>query len=276
MIRHQPYSEVAWHLVWKCSHTKSVRYHFRSPVRLHSLLVKIMKLLPSLLLSASFAVSAHASTVIADLGGNFRTQTQTLTQSVTLLSSPFTFAQFNPSLGTLTGISLSILESNDSGSFHVTATTNVRVKSPTDFITLTDNQGSGGGHTGSSTAFLTSPGTATGLGHPIIAGNSQTYTLTGKSLINSTPVTKDLSNFLAAYTGTGSVSFGANTTPRVSVTGGAGTQNLTSWGNTTQIALVYSYTIPEVSAVPEASSSLALLALGAGGLLTRRRKQCAA
>lgn len=240
-------------------------------------MLSIMKLLASLLITGSIAVNAHAATVFADLGGNFRTQTQTLTQTVSFLSSSFIFDQYNPSLGTLTGISLSIVESNDLGSFHVIATTNLRVKNPTDFFTLTDNQNSGGGYTGSSTALLTTPGTATTLGHFVAAGTNQTYTLTGKSLINSTAVTEDLSGFLATYTGTGSVSFGAKITPQIVVTGGSGTQILDNWSNTTKIALVYSYTVPDpVPAVPEASSSLALLALGVGGLLTRRRSKRAA
>lgn len=225
-----------------------------------------MKLLVPLLITGSLAINAHAATVFADIEGTLnKTMTQTFTQSVASnsLTTTFVYEQFNPSLGTLIGISLSIQESNDSGSFNVIASTNLRVRNPTDFITLTDNQGSGGGYIGSSTALVTTPGT-TSIGHQILAGGNQTYALTEKSLIASTPVTKDLSGFLATYTGTGTVSFGAKITPQIQVTGGAGTQNLENWSNATKIALVYTY------AVPEPSSAL-LGGLGVLALLRRRR-----
>lgn len=216
-------------------------------------------------------ISAHAATSFVNLSGNVWTETQTLTQSVTSLTSSFVFDQFDPALGTLTGISLSILESDDSGSFTVDATTNLRVKNPTDYITLYDTQSSGAAYTGSSTGLLTTPGTATTLGHAIAAGSSQTYTLTGKSLISSTPVEKDLTSFSEIYTGTDTVSFGAKITPQLTITGGAGTQNLNNWVNTTKLALVYTYTVtPTVPVVPEPSSAL-LGGLGALALLRRRR-----
>jgi light-regulated signal transduction histidine kinase (bacteriophytochrome) len=108
-----------------------------------------MKLLAPLIITGSLVISAHAVTTFANLSGNVWTETQTLTQSVTSLTSSFVFDQFDPALGTLTGISLSILESDDSGSFTVDATTNLRVKNPTDFITLYDTQSSGAAYTGS-------------------------------------------------------------------------------------------------------------------------------
>lgn len=225
-----------------------------------------MKLLVPLLITGSLAINAHAATVFADIEGTLnKTMTQTFTQSVTSLTSTFVYEQFNPSLGTLIGISLSIQESNDSGSFNVInlGTIGQRVRNPIDFITLTDNQGSGGGYTGSNTTLVTTPGTVS-PGHLLPAGGNQTYTLTEKSLIASTPVTKDLSGFLATYTGTGTVSFGAKITPQVTVAGGTGTQNLDNWTNSTKIALVYTY------AVPEPSSAL-LGGLGVLALLRRRR-----
>ena len=191
------------------------------------------------------AASSHALTV-----------TQTVTLPATGAGTAFTFNQFDSTLGTLTGVSFSIVSSSNTGSFLVTNNapiSGLNVKDPQDSLIITDNQASGGDYNlalGTTVPVTSVPdansATTGGAGFTIPAASSQTFTLTGTNdlIVPGSTTSFDLSGFLAAYTGAGSVTFTAYTGPFVSLTGSNSTFDMTAVINSTALTLVYTYTAP--------------------------------
>ena len=216
------------------------------------------KTLLALALATGLSTSSQADTTV-------QTVTNTFDNSG---SSTFYFSQFNPGLGTLTGITYSIVSSVDSGTFSVinNNVASVLVKTPKDVLTVVDNQTAVANYDGSNITLVTSP--ATGSAGFSLGGNSnQTFTLTSKSLIGTGTIDTDLFANSAAYTGAGLVSFDATIAPSIVITGGLVTFDMSGVKNTTQMTMTYTYAIPEPSV-----ASMVLLGGFAGFVIFRRRK----
>ena len=199
------------------------------------------------------------------------------TNTLTGAGSVFTynFIQFDSSLGTLNSVTFSIESSVDSGSFSVLNNTNtsIKVKSTRDDLVVVDNQGSGADYDSGNVTLVTTPSTA-GLNGYTLAGNQGTnFTVTSKSLIGVSPWSTNISSsYFGAYTGTGSVTFGANISPNVTITGGTATIDMRGVTNPTVLSVVYDYTaappVPEPSTYALTLAGLAVIAL----VMTRRTK----
>ena len=215
-----------------------------------------MKFIAPLLIAATLVTGASASTTVF----------QSVEKTFDNVGTTFSFDKFNGSLGTLTGISFSIVSSVDSGSFYVRNNTGdvLTVKTPKDYLTLVDNQSSGADYDGANITLVSTPPTGT-AGYALAGNSSQTFTITNKSLIGTGTINTDLSSYLAAYTGTGSVTFDAAIAPTVLIQGGSATFDMSGISNTSVLTLTYVY-----DAIPEPSVAM-LGGLGALALLRRRR-----
>jgi hypothetical protein len=216
-------------------------------------------LFTSLLLCASLAASASAASYTVNSGS-------AVDLGISSTDIPFTLAQFDATLGTLTGVTVTVVQSSLSGSFEVTntgATTFSVDKVTSDFRV---RQLTGGlGYT--STFIDIDPLDTTPASNPSATINpseavvfditaSQGYTVADQSVGAS---------FFAPYIGTGDVSFEVRNRLIVSVSGASFNVDSTNTITTTQMAITYTY-----DAIPEPSAAL-LGALGVLGLLRRRR-----
>jgi hypothetical protein len=223
----------------------------------------VKKFLP-LLLAASVIVGTSSQAAISY---------QSVTNPVSGAGMTFNFNKFNPSLGTLNSITFSILSSIDSGSFFVQNNNvgSVLVRTPRDFLTVVDNQASGADYNGNNRTLATTPSTG-GAGFSLAGNTSQSFTVTPISLIGVGPVDYDLSAYLAAYTGTGFVSFDAAIAPSVTITGGVVTFDMSGVENSTAMSLTYDYTAAAVPEPSQVAASILLIAGVAGFVIVRRRK----
>ena len=223
------------------------------------------KTLLTLALAAGLISSSQAGTV-------FQTVSHTFGNSA---PTSFYFSQFNSSLGTLTGISYSIVSSADSGTFYVENNNAgiVGVKSPKDYLTVADNQGGYANYDGNNTSILSDPATLATAPFQLGGNSSQTFTVTPKSLIGTGTIDTDLFAFnAAAYTGAGLVSFDATISPSVTVTGGSVTFDMSGVSNTTQMTMTYTYDTAPVPEPSQVAASMLLLGGFAGFVIIRRRK----
>ena len=188
-----------------------------------------------------------------------------LTGSANTAGTDFSLSQFNPSLGTLTGITLTI-SGSDTGSFTITNNlgSSDTVSSPKDnFVTLTYVS------EGSPTSYLAINKTLkTGDTFPFAIGAFQQLTFT---LNNNNAFSLYTDNFSdesrwAAYIGTGVVDFTVDNSPQVTTSGGFYTANTTGVESVETFDITYTYT-----AVPE-PSTWACLILGGMLVLARCRQ----
>jgi len=177
-------------------------------------------------------------------GSAIKTITQTVSLVVDGAGVTFSFDKFNPALGTLNSVTLSLSSSVDTGTFSVTNnnSTSISVKSPKDYLTVYDNQGSGADYNGANVILVTTPATGA-VGYTLAGNSSQNFTVTPKSLIGATAVITDLSSFAADYTGTGNVTFDAIIAPNVTISGGSATIDMSTVINNTTLVLTYTYTV---------------------------------
>ena len=231
------------------------------------------KTILALALAAGICTSSQADTIFQTVSHTFNNSSPDPTS--------FYFAKFNSSLGTLNGVNFSIVSSVDSGTFYVQNGTSGSelVKTPKDYLTVVDNQTPGddplaANYNGSNITLVTTPATGS-AGFTLASSATQTFTLTSKSLIGTGPIDRDLTAFLAAYTGAGLVSFSADISPTVTITGGAATFDMLGVNNTTEMTMTYDYTA--TSPVPEPSTLVVQLLVGVGvGLFVIRRRRMAA
>jgi len=226
------------------------------------------KTLLTLALAAGLISSSQAGTV-------FQTVSHTFGNSA---PTSFYFSQFNSSLGTLTGISYSIVSSVDSQAFYVINNNvgSVLVTSPQDYLTVVDNQTGDANYDGGRTNFVTTPATGT-AGFSLGGNSNQTFTVTPKSLIGTGTIDIDLYDYMGcpncvAYTGDGLVSFDATITPTVTVSGGAYSFDMSGVSNTTEMTMTYTYETEPVPEPSQVAASMLLLGGFAGFVIVRRRK----
>lgn len=177
----------------------------------------------------------------------------------------YSLSQFDPTLGTLTGITLTAT-GYEAGSFTVRNNlgTSDFVNAPKDnFVTLHYISES------DSTAYLAINKTlATGDTFPYaIAGFQQlSFTLSaGNAFTTYTDIFSDFAGRKSNYIGTGNVNFSIDNAPQVTTTGGFYTTNTTGIGAVETLHIVYTY-----DPVPE-PSTWACLIIGGMIFLARRR-----
>lgn len=205
--------------------------------------------------AASYTVYSSASSVALPISGN---------------DVEFSMQKFNGSLGTLTGVTVSVVDSAISGSFSVTnsgltaitvdgVTTDFRVKQATSlgYAQVFEEI----------TSLVTTPASnpSPTLNPTETAQfnitDGQGYSIADQNISNS---------YFAAYTsadGAGSVAFNIRNRAIITTSGSVYTVNSTNTTTSTRMAITYTYTHP----VPEPAAAL----LGGLGLLTllRRRRR---
>jgi hypothetical protein len=188
------------------------------------------------------------------------TLTQTVSANVDGDGVAFSFNQFNPALGTLNSVTVTILSSVDSNYFSVANdnNTSLSVKTPKDYFTLFDHYNNVSIYDGSNVTLITTPPTS-GAGYSLAKNSSQIFTVVPTSLINNTPVNIDLTADAAAYIGTGSINFGAIIAPNITISGGTATIDMSTVINNTTLVLTYTYT-------PSSSTSTIVARLSSNGV----------
>ena len=199
-------------------------------------------------------------------------------------NSPVSFAlnQFNTSLGTLTGVQVSVYSSAISGSFTVTNNTSSSsdITAVNSLLSVAEASDTTGYNTYSRGAVVPKTSTITAAytapdwfpSYTLSAYQAQAFSIVTSPAqpfsLGGTVVNID-SSFFDAYKGTGNVAFNITDTQQITTTGTSYTVDSGSSGATTQMKVTYTYT-----AVPE-PTTVGLL-LGAGGLgivaAVRRRR----
>ena len=181
----------------------------------------------------------------------------------------FDVSQFDSSLGTLTGVTVSVT-AQLTGSATITNTSLATEQINGFDSTLTaKTTNSDLGYTQRSITIsdvVTSPDWAA---TDLAPSAAQTFTFATGQSFNIASATIDPSKF-ANYIGAGNVTFQAKSVNSVGFTGELYNYNGSNSGADTQFSIQYTYT-PSVSPVPETSSLAAVACLISGGLLTRRR-----
>lgn len=186
----------------------------------------------------------------------------------------FDLSQFDPSLGTLAGVTFTIISSIDTGSISAVAANTSpsnRVQfnnTPNDNLIVNDVAGLYFSFQTTATNLITTPSITNGT--TLTRGQSQVYTLTPTTLGSnlSTPIdnsTWSWSNFI----GNSTISFIASTAPEISVLLNGGLSRISNnIVNTTTLGITYTYTVPE-------PSTYALLGLGGLALVVAWRRRVA-
>lgn len=222
-------------------------------------------------LVASLAMPALAETVLQD-----KPYTVVGT-SGSASSLGLTWDKFDPSLGTLTGVSLSI-NGTASGSVSV-ENTDVDAISLFDFfnrvrLTFSGTGSKPGSQTTNNTALVSSPLIPTSPGtYSLGGGSTQSFTLDPASQALS-GLSNNLDAFLAYFTGPGSFSTSLTQLPAIgSSNSGFTTVDNSGLSSGGAVSITYTYTpVP----VPEPSTyALAAVGLGLAGFVRARRRRAA-
>jgi len=230
----------------------------------------------SILPILGFILAGHASAAVTLVSS---TQTH-----VTTNYAGITVPQFNTTLGTLTGVKVSVvaaaygsisLTNNAAlGGGNVTVTEIVSELSVRSLLGTAVSSGYG------STQFSTLRGsegqlaTTAAYSSAILAPQvAQTFVINAAQSFTINNVNIASSNF-AYYQGTGNVTFEAKAPTSATISGGLLTSDTTNAGANVQFNIEYTYTAaePPVSPVPEPTSVIFTGLLLGSGLMVRRRK----
>jgi hypothetical protein len=225
------------------------------------------------LLGVSLAANASNSTV-----------SQYVTNQVAKTETYFNFNKFNTSLGTLNGITLTLVSSADYGSFTVENQTGISgfVQDPTDYLKVYNSQaGNAKIYQSSIASITTTPDTSSDNGNgATLAGNSTVgFTISSNSIIGGSPISLGSLSPLSSYEGSGFVSFGAKVVPNVTVTANTFNVDSTDWLNTSVLEVTYDYTsvaVPEPGKFLFLGLGIAALALVAARMYSRKEGTLAA
>ena len=183
-----------------------------------------MKLNKILILSALYLSAfsgAHAAVLSISQTNNF--------VDVNATNSPtLTWQQFNPSLGTLTGINFSV-SGYLSGSFNVAAgAANVQVEDSSSRYRFSFDGTNGPGTVNSANIIPIPTTPQSDIGYQIALNTNQTFTINNGNNLSYASLARDWfnsPNFVTYFTGTGSVSSIVTQILSVSTTGGSYTLN---------------------------------------------------
>lgn len=236
-----------------------------------------MKLgIPLLITLASVQIASAASyTAYSD--------TTTAVSTVT----GYSVDQFNPSLGTLTGVEVTVPISTLVGTATVVNPTNQSV-TVNNFNSYYDVWGSSGslGYTEQTPSIVSNH--SGGIG--VVTSPDRTTTIIGPSQYlpnppfeqqvfsitagQSYPITPEniSSSYFSAYKGNGKVTFDITNLFSITTTGSSYSVSTDAAGASSQVAVTYTYT-PALTAVPEPSTTLALGLLVMSGLSMRTRRR---
>jgi hypothetical protein len=211
------------------------------------------------------------------LGNSAMAASQSFTnQAVAVANSTFvnlTLNQFNPSLGTLTNVQVTINFVALAGNFSVTATTATAANVASDDDPATDIRirGTGLGYTQVDTTETVT--TTPGVPFTVPGNSEQTFLVSPESILLNNSQTISAGSF-GAYTGTGLVTFQVRSSPDIVVAGGAFTLDAIPFTATANMTVNYTYT--PTAAIPEpgqvAASLLLMGGIGAYYFVKRRRK----
>ncbi len=162
-------------------------------------------------------------------------------------NNTFTVAKFNIPEATITGITVKVIQSTMVGSFTVTNSAAIAATIDQFNSTFTAKEFTSGlGYTQTSvniTDVVTTPDWQSATVQPSSSqvfsiGSGQTFTVTDQTIA---------SQYWAAYTGAGSVTFSARDQQNITISGDNYNLNTSNTKATTQFAVVYTYSIPEPS-----------------------------
>lgn len=185
----------------------------------------------------------------------------------------FTWNQFDPALGTLTGITFS-MSGTVSGSFTVTNTSEddtVQLSNPADRLRMVFS-GTGTKPTNQLTSqlpLLLSP-SMSGTGFTLGVSGTQLFTLDPASQVFS-PLSSELFAVSNYFIGLSTVSSIANQSFTITTSGGVTMTDLAALQSQGVAALVYTYSaiVPEID--PAGTGSMVALVVGVLAILERRR-----
>ncbi len=194
----------------------------------------------------------------------------------------FVFNQFNPALGSLTGVDVIVNSSFAAGSATVTnnsPTNNVTIRFIQSELDVFDAPALGfNGYAGPTVSLNTSPTAKHPTNFVLSPLGQQSFTVNaGQSLSgNATQEIAISSGSLGSYLGGGTVSFFAISSINLTTIGSSYAVDSTAYYAPTSLSLRYTYTASP-SPVPEPGQVAAsiLLALGAGGFWVYRRWRAA-
>jgi hypothetical protein len=205
------------------------------------------------------------------------TLTYNATENVVATGTPFTFSQFNSSLGTLSAIDLVINSSAPGGTITISnfAGTAMNVDAIDARFRITADPTLG--ITAYNTSYLTMD-TTPSAPLSIPGGGSQVFNIVGgQSFIGGSPVTRSInSSAFAQYLGLGSVAIATTVQTQIDTTGSNYNVSSGAFLSPTSMTLRYTYTPSGPVPVPEpgqvAASLLLLGGIGAYYFVKRRRK----
>lgn len=220
-----------------------------------------MKLLINSIIGAALVSSASAASYTVNSGS-------AVNLGISGSDVQFVIPQFNTSLGTLTGVTVKVVQSTLTGSFEITnnGETGFTVdKVTTDFRVKQNTAGLGyAPQLVEIDPLVTTP--SSNPSPTISPSASQIFTITaGQGYTISNQIIDG--TYFAAYSGAGNVVFDIRNRGIVTVSGATYTVDTTNTYTTTQMEITYTYT----EAIPEPSAA-ALAGLGALALLRRRRR----
>ncbi|MEI6492374.1 MAG: choice-of-anchor E domain-containing protein [Verrucomicrobiota bacterium] len=211
------------------------------------------------------------------------TITQSDTHNATFSGIDFAFSKFDSSLGTLTGVSLTIYSVQNPGNFTITSdkTGAVLVTGWADRISVNDTNGGTGAdpYTSNFVSLNITPSP-----FPITVANkgSQIFTIsTAQNLVNNdfVPITGDFSGY-QSIGGSGNATFTTSIKPAASTgLGGGYNPSYTNLTANTTLTIAYTYTSnPGPVSVPEPSTVIVQMLIVAVGIwmFVRRRRAAAA
>ena len=218
-----------------------------------------------------------AATCCLALGLASLVRAETVLQSnpYSVADSPFpqtlNWNKFDPSLGTLTGVSLTI-NGTSSGSVFVqnTGFDNVNLNNFRNKVRLTFSGtiSNPGAQSSANTLISTSPSIPASPAVYTLAGSSEQFDLAGNQALTS--LSNDLTAFLSYFTGPGSFTTDIFQLPAIaSSDGGFTVVDNSSLATGGVVSMVYTY-----SPVPEPSTyALAALGVGVAGFVRARRRK---
>ena len=223
--------------------------------------------------TAAFLAMAMLSLTPFTQKASANTVSYSSTQLIQSSFLDFNLGQFDTSLGTLTGVAVTVDFATLQGAFTV-HNNDVTLSTLTDYQSLFSIKGSTNalGYTTQSNVTIDPVSTTPDWATNIAGLSSQTFTINGGQDFTSYLAHQTVNiapGYFSAYEGSGSVTFQARDVQSITTTGSSYTLDSGSAGATTQLTVTYTY-----SPVPEPSTFI-LFSLGVLALVMIYRRSAA-